>query len=65
MIKRVYQNQAQVWEDMHKGQSSAFGSKMGCNCSPDQPPRRLYTVTTRLEEDAQKVRESVSEATWM
>lgn len=55
MIKRVYQNQAQVWEDMHKDQIL----EMMCSCSPDQAPRRLYTVMTRLEEDAEKVRESV------
>ncbi|KAK2608127.1 hypothetical protein N8I77_006760 [Diaporthe amygdali] len=55
MIKRVYQNQAQVWEDMHKDQTLA----MKCSCRPDQAPRRLYTVMTRLEEDAQRVRESV------
>lgn len=55
MIKRVYQNQAQVWEDMHKDRTLA----MQCRCSPDQPPRRLYTVMARLEEDAHKVRESV------
>ncbi|KAH8773679.1 hypothetical protein F5883DRAFT_27102 [Diaporthe sp. PMI_573] len=55
MIKRVYQNQAQVWEDLHKDRTLS----MKCRCSPDQAPRRLYTVMTRLEEDAQKVRESV------
>ncbi|KAJ0117399.1 hypothetical protein J7T55_003813 [Diaporthe amygdali] len=55
MIKRVYQNQAQVWEDMHKDQTLA----MECSCRPDHAPRRLYTVMTRLEEDAQRVRESV------
>lgn len=58
MIKRVYQNQAQVWEDMHKDRTLA----MKCRCSPDQAPRRLYTVMTRLEEDAHKVRESVRHA---
>lgn len=55
MIKRVYQNQAQVWEDMHK--NPILGMK--CRCSPDQAPHRRYTTMTRLEEDAQKVRESV------
>lgn len=56
MIKRVYQNQAQVWEDLHKDRTLA----MDCGCTQDQAPRRLYTMMTRLEEDAHSVRESVS-----
>lgn len=55
MIKRVYQNQAQVWEDMHKDRTLGIE----CGCSPDEAPRRLYTMMTRLEEDAHSVRESV------
>lgn len=56
MIKRVYQNQAQVWEDLHKDRTLA----MDCGCGQEQGPRRLYTMMTRLEEDARSVRESVS-----
>lgn len=56
MIKRVYQNQAQVWEDLHKDRTLA----MDCGCTQDQAPRRLYTIMARLEEDAHSVRESVS-----
>lgn len=56
MIKRVYQNQAQVWEDIHRDRILG----VECDCSPDQAPRLLYTMMTRLEEDANRVRESVS-----
>lgn len=64
MIKRVYQNQAQVWEDMHKDRILAMES-LGCGCSPDQAPRRLYTMMTRLEEDAVRVRESVRSSQYL
>lgn len=64
MIKRVHQDQVQVWEDMHKLEESEDGKDRHCEynpaCNPDIIPRRLFLITSNLEKQAQKVRESVS-----
>lgn len=58
MIRRVHEDQARVWEDMHKNPTLSFA----CRCHSTNFPhiKRLYRITTRLEEDALKVRESAS-----
>lgn len=58
MIKRVYQDQANVWKALHKlGYNDGFMNL--CKCRQEDMPSHVYTVLTRLEEDAQKVRASV------
>lgn len=56
MIRRVHEDQVQVWEDLHERPGR------DCKCDPDNLPhvQRLNSITQRLEEDALKVRESVS-----
>lgn len=55
MIQRVHEDQAEVWEALHTDKTLKFD----CNCKSDDIPRRLKSATTRLEEDAFKVRDSV------
>lgn len=55
MIQRVHEDQTQVWEALHSDKVLCFD----CNCNTDDIPRRLKSETTRLEEDAFKVRDSV------
>lgn len=71
-VKRVFQDQLQVWEKVHSGDTSC----VVCNglekrhddeqenkdgiCPSNILPKRSLELTLRLEEDALKVRESAS-----
>lgn len=83
-IKRVFQDQLQVWEKVHNGNRSCVvcagyeegykveceeevegekkveGKKMRGTCPSNVSPKRSLELAMRLEEDALKVRESVS-----
>lgn len=60
-IKRVFQDQVQVWEEVHSGDQSCAVCRGFSNiCASRVVPKRSLDLALRLEEDALKVRESVS-----
>lgn len=74
-IKRVFQDQIQVWKKVHSGDNSCEvcrGIKYSRGdrkeereiCVPNVLPKRSLELALRLEEDALKVRESASICFW-
>lgn len=65
MIKRVYQEQVQIWEDMHSKAvlSRLPGPLAKCrfndDCDPTVLPARLFSILSNLDEEARQVRETV------
>lgn len=78
MIKRVYQDQARVWEDFHNASSSHRDTHAGndrsshpdnrkcpysTTCDPKVLPQRLFTTVSNLVDEAKIVQESVRSPT--